>query len=81
MVATLPNAHFLKLMERGRIPGCSDGERHAYQLARAIRERAVGLDAEAREGLHEWIDFCCAMPSTALDVLHGHYQESPSAEA
>ena len=65
----LPNEHFLTLVDHGRHRGASSGCKAARKLARAICEEAPSLDATAIAGLHQWVDYCKAMPGTAADVI------------
>jgi len=48
-------AHFLTIARRGRLPGCSNGEHAAHQLAAAALLRAPSLDDSALSGFY-W--FC-----------------------
>jgi hypothetical protein len=34
-----------------------------------VLDEVPGLDAEAIDGLHEWIDFVKQMPSTAREIF------------
>jgi hypothetical protein len=68
---TKPNAHFLRLVGRGRHPGCSTSERACRIMAKAILDHVSSLDGKAMDGLHDWIDVCRSHPTTAGDFLEG----------
>ena len=59
----------IKLAQQGRRPGCSGGERAAYQLALAIRTYAASLDDEALSGMGTWVGLCERYPSQTKDFL------------
>ena len=61
--------HFTALTRRGRLDGASDGETRARLIAIAVLVYAPGLDAEAIEGLHEFIDAAVVAPTTTNDLI------------
>lgn len=65
------NEHFLRLVRDGNSPAASGGARAANALARVCYEHAGRLDAQAADGLHEWIELVRSTPSEAWDVLEG----------
>lgn len=65
------NRHFLRLINQGRRPGCSGGERAAYDLAVAIVENAGRLDDAALEGAVEFLRFAWMNPNKSRDILEG----------
>jgi hypothetical protein len=64
-------AHFLNLAHNGRRRGCSSGSAAACRLAALVAKYVPRLDAEARDGLRQFINLAAEAPTTAADLLTG----------
>lgn len=64
-------AHFLRLVQAGKNPAASSGQRQALALARAAIASIPGLDGQAREGFVSFVELVAAMPESARRVVEG----------
>jgi len=61
--------HFLDLVTRGSDPLASDGEHRAHRLAQAVLDNVAGLDGQAIDGLHAFVELAVGSPDTARDIV------------
>lgn len=58
-------AHFMDLALQGKRPGCSTGERAAWELALAFLDKGLSLDDSAIQGFGDFMQAAKASPQTA----------------
>lgn len=61
--------HWFDLIQQGRRVGASSGEKRARRIALSLCENLPGLDSEAVQGLHEFIDLLLSKPTTVRDMI------------
>ncbi len=60
---------FHEFAERGKRRSCSEEERAAWKLARAVAKHAGALDEETARGLKQFIDLARSLPAEGRGLM------------